>query len=232
MCNPIAATGPKHIPSAEPTTVTSVSLLSDPAGTEGTICSSSCWICVKPTHSSFPQNLGDITVPRGTTEKDEITVCPGLETENWNSRGWSVWMTVRREVPGRPRDWTHFFHLLLCCLTSGCLPHQRETVPNPPQIPGRTGGELRGPVFSWMPPKANRAEPPISAKATGKHSLTLVCCRLITNGRSEIHSFALSIWFRERKVIKIMTAVDQPWAQQEISDMKWSQQCLPRWLPW
>lgn len=46
MCNPTAATGPKHIPFPEPTTITNALLVSDPAGTPGSICSHSCWVCV------------------------------------------------------------------------------------------------------------------------------------------------------------------------------------------
>lgn len=82
----------------------------------------------------------------------------------------------------------------------------------------------------WAQRSASRLVQPVVSRAQPSHLRhhhrqalpQLGFCFLVTNWRTETDSFALSTWFIER-VTEIMTAVDQPWELQDISDMKVSQ---------
>lgn len=72
--------------------------------------------------------------PNGTTGKYKIIVCPGLDTENWSTRGQSVWLRVTWEVPGTPNSWTHLPPPLLIWLLahSSCRVRLSQTHPEGP----------------------------------------------------------------------------------------------------
>lgn len=63
----------------------------------------------KPTHSSPTWNLADVTVPNMPSwHHGEVWSHCLPWFRDWNTRGQSIWLRVTREVPGRPRNWTHF----------------------------------------------------------------------------------------------------------------------------